>query len=236
MEEALELARLAVQDGTGTVLATPHVRDVEVDTVPERVGEVRAALRGARIDLTALAGAEVAWDDVPSLTDRQLELIAQGPEGRRWVLLETPLFGDESDELRAAAGELAGRGYAVLVGHPERTEGLWESDEPRLGAALEAAAPPLQLNASSVLGHHGEPARRRALTLAASGRTTLLASDAHRPTRGPCLSRAVTALTEAGSSAEIAEDMTAAIPQRLLDEGLPSPLGARRVVRRADGL
>ncbi|MGI8594558.1 MAG: CpsB/CapC family capsule biosynthesis tyrosine phosphatase [Solirubrobacteraceae bacterium] len=220
MEEALELARLAVQDGTGTVLATPHVRDVDVDTVPDRVHEVRASLRGAGIDLTVLGGGEVAWDDVPSLTERQLELIAQGPPGRRWVLLETPLFGDESEEFRAAADELARRGYAVLVGHPERTDGLWEAGDARLGAALQDGPAPLQINASSLLGSHGGAARRRALTVAASGRSALLASDAHRPTRGPSLSLAVAALIEADVPAGVAEDMAAAAPQRLLDEGL----------------
>jgi len=236
MEEALELARLAVQDGTGTVLATPHVRDVDVDTVSDRVHEVRAALRAAGIELTVLGGAEVAWDDVPSLTERQLELIAQGPRGRRWVLLETPLFGDEGEELCAAAGELARRGYAVLVGHPERTDGLWEAGDARLGAALQDGPAPLQVNASSLLGSHGEAACRRARTVAASGRTALLASDAHRPTRGPCLSLAVAALIHAGIPEGIAEDMTAAIPRRLLDDGLTSPFRAGRVVRHADGL
>ncbi len=220
MEEALELARLAVQDGTGTVLATPHVRDVDVDTVSDRVHEVRAYLRRAGIDLRVLRGAEVAWDDLSALSDRQLELIAQGPPGRRWVLLETPLFGDESEEFRAAVGELARRGYGVLVGHPERTDGLWEAGDAHLGAALRDGEAPLQVNASSVLGSHGTAARRRALTVGASGRTVVLASDAHRPTRGPSLSPAVAALIEAGIPAAVAEDMCAAIPQRLLDEGL----------------
>jgi len=239
MEEALELARLAVQDGTGTVMATPHVRDVDVDTVPDRVHEIRTALRGAGIDLTVHAGAEVAWDDVASLTDLQLDLIAQGPEGRRWVLLETPLFGDESKGFLAAAEELARRGYAVLVGHPERTDGLWEAGEARLGAALRDGTAPLQVNASSLIGSHGGPARRRALTVAASGRVVVLASDAHRPTRGPSLSPAVDVLIEAGISAEVAEEMVAGTPQRLLDEGLVGPVSAldgRGVVRRTHGL
>lgn len=239
MEEALELARLAVEDGTGTVLATPHVRDVDVDTVPDRAHEVRTALRAAGIDLTVHAGAEVAWDDVASLTERQLDLIAQGPPGRRWVLLETPLFGDESEGFHAAAEELARRGYAVLVGHPERTDGLWEAGDARLGAALQNDTAPLQVNASSLLGSHGGRAHRRALAAAASGRVVVLASDAHRPARGPSLSPAIGVLIEAGIPAEVAEDMAAGAPQRLLDEGLAPPVSpreARRVVRRADGL
>lgn len=217
MVETLELARLAVQDGTETVLATSHVRDVSVDTVARRVAEVREALADAGIPLEVLASAEVAWDDLPVLDERRLELIAQGPPGRRWVLFETPLMPGSEADWRAAAGRLREHGFAALVGHPERTSGLWRDGQPDLGP-LDAA--PVQVNASSLTGRHGPRARERALAVAHSDREVVLASDAHRPTRGPSLTEAVAVLVSEGIDPAAAERMTSTLPRRLLDEGL----------------
>src|SRR5688500_18369444 len=64
LDEAVELARLTVADGTSLVTVTPHVRDLLaegiVDEVPERVREVDAALRRAGVPLEVRTGAELA--------------------------------------------------------------------------------------------------------------------------------------------------------------------------------
>src|SRR5512132_1640737 len=85
---ALDLAREAVRDGTRLVTCTPHAAFVDVAEVPERVRELRAALDEAGLELGVRAGAELAWDDVPALGAAELETVAQGPPGRRWLLLE----------------------------------------------------------------------------------------------------------------------------------------------------
>ena len=224
MDEALELARMALEDGTTTVVATPHVRDIDVDTIPERVAQLRDALRAAAVPLEVLGGAEVAWDDLATLSDRQLELVAQGPPGRRWVLYETPLFPGAEQAFRAGGEELHARGYAALVGHPERSPQLWEDGLPYLGDALDRSAP-LQINASSLLGRHGREARRLALDLARSERPALLASDAHRPTRGPSLTAAVDVLVADGLERAAVEPLAGRLPRRLLTEGLGIPGG-----------
>ena len=43
-DESLELAELAVRDGSSTVVATPHVRDVDVGEVDDRATELRRRL------------------------------------------------------------------------------------------------------------------------------------------------------------------------------------------------
>ncbi len=82
LDEALELARLAVADGTGTVVCTPHVHQVDVATIPARVRELQDALDRAGIALRVRSGGEVS-PGTP-LTDAELAVIAQGPQGRRW--------------------------------------------------------------------------------------------------------------------------------------------------------
>ena len=71
--------------------------------------------------------------------------IAHGPPGRRWVLLEAPLFDDDVDGFLAGTAEVRGRGFATLIGHPERclplmAEGALDG-ELRAGARSRSTAP-----------------------------------------------------------------------------------------------
>jgi protein-tyrosine phosphatase len=202
------------------VTVTPHARDTVVEEIPERTRELRSALAAAGIDLEIRAGVELAWDDIAGIGDLMLQELSHGPAGRRWLLLEAPLPGaGELDDFEAAARELRGRGFGLLVGHPERSRALVEA--PGSVDRLLAAGDVLQVNASSLTGRHGATPRAFGLELARSGRATVIASDAHRPrTRGPALGAAVEVLRRDGLSPTAAERMVAATPRRLLAEGI----------------
>ena len=98
--EAVELARLAVADGTGRVIVTPHAHCVDFAELRPRTAEVAARLAEAGVQLELGVGAELSPDHVPGLSEAALESVAHGPSGRRWLLLEAPLFEN--------AGSLAG--------------------------------------------------------------------------------------------------------------------------------
>jgi protein-tyrosine phosphatase len=229
LDEALEVARLTVADGTSLVTVTPHVRDLLaggiLNEVPARVREVAEALRGAGIPLEVRTGAELAHDDIPLLADRDLEAFAQGPPGRRWVLLEAPLFDDDLAGFLAATAEVRARGFGTLIGHPERCDPLMEAE----GAidAERGAGARLQVNGSSLTGRHGTEAQERGIALLRSGRADVIASDAHRPTRPPVMSAALDALATAGVPRGAAERFASAAPRALLREGIASHERAR---------
>lgn len=216
--DALELARQAVADGTGVVTTTPHVRDAVLAEIPGRVAELRAALRDARIPLDVLAGAEVAFDDVAGMTDAELHAVAQGPAGGRWVLLEAPLWSDDVAAFTGAVDEVAARGLGVLLGHPERCAAL--RAEPATLDGLLAGGCRAQVNASSVLGRHGDEARAHALGLVRSGRAHVVASDAHRPSRGAMLTPALAELARHGIARPAAERLVREHPAALLRDGI----------------
>src|SRR5512133_31168 len=216
---ALALAREAVRDGTRLVTCTPHAAHVDIAEVPARVRELQAALLQAGIDLEIRPGAELAWHDVPALSGAELETVAQGPPGRRWLLLEAPLPGTGTpDGLARSAHALRERGFAVLIGHPERAPGLVR--DPGAVDALLAAGDRLQVNASSLTGYHGAGARAAALDLVLTGRAEVIASAAHQPrARGPRLSDAVEVLRREGMPAPQAEVLVGAAPRALLEDG-----------------
>ena len=130
------------------------------------------------------------------LSDAQLETVAQGPPGRRWVLLEAPLRGLENDYTVAADG-LRERGFAVVVAHPERAfrRSGGRPARRRARARRRQRAPDQRLV--------GRRAVRRAVRANALWRSwtaprAVVASDAHGGARMPALGLAVEALSGAG--------------------------------------
>jgi protein-tyrosine phosphatase len=219
--ESVELGRAAAADGTSTVVATPHVRDDYVTAVldlADLVGAVRAAIAAAGIDLEVLSGGEVGHEMVGRLRQDELEALAQGPPGGRWILLETP-FGAIGEDFHTAAAELRGRGFGVVLAHPERG-----GDAAVCGAAglrRELAAGSLaQVNAMSLTGGHGDDAEFAAHALVAEGRAAVVASDAHGPTRPPALRIARRALEDHGVPAPVAHTLTVEATRRLLTHGV----------------
>lgn len=221
LEQALELAVDAVADGTTVAVATPHIRSryvTDVSELPDRVCELRAALRRENIPLDVRIGGEIGDEMVERLSDRELDLIAQGRWNRRWVLLEAPFRGFD-EQFHAAALEVRERGFGVLIAHPERAapseDGIWRE---------VAAGSALQVNVWSLAGRHGERALRLALELVTHGVATVVASDAHADWRRPLLSRAVLDLEHAGVDRLRIRELAGTAPRRLLEAGLrPRP-------------
>jgi protein-tyrosine phosphatase len=216
IDESLVLARAAVADGTRTVVATPHVHPEFVlnpGQIAPQVDDLNHRLAAERIPLDVLPGGELGHEMVGWLSNQQLELIAQGLPGRRWLLLEAPLEGLVPRFTRAA-DTLRERGFAVTVAHPER------SARSSTDAGLEhelAAGSALQLTAGSLVGAFGEPVRVLALELLSSAPRVVIASDAHGGERMPTLRRALDVL--AALSESDPERFVSAIPRELLGLG-----------------
>ena len=220
IEESVELARAAAAEGTDTIVATPHINPrwmTDVDALDERVAQLAERLRRERVAITVLPGAELDPTMVERLAQRDLELIAHGPPGRRWLLLEAPLTGLEP-AFNAVADELRARGFAVLVAHPERSLRPTTEDWRVLTHEL-AAGSALQVNAWSLAGLYGACARTSALRflLACSGRV-VIASDAHGGDRKPSLELARETLAGLGIL-DPARFFTT-LPRSLLEHGL----------------
>ena len=218
MDESVALAAAAVADGTRTVVATPHVRPgflTDVSDLPDRVRELRERLAREGIGLAVRRGAELGHDMVGRLSQAELDSVAHGPPGGRWLLVETPFVGLDG-EFTAATDELRDRGFAVVIAHPERARGA-------AGAVLRyerERGSMLQVNAWSLVGRHGPEAYEKAHEMLRGGRVGLIASDAHGGVRQPALTIGVAACGQAGLGAHDAQRLVGAVPHRLLERGL----------------
>ncbi len=99
--------------------------------------EIGRRLERERVGVRVLGGAELGHEMVARLSQRELECIAQGPPGRRWVLLEAALGGIDN-RFSEAADELRQRGYGIGGARPPRALGVlitsWLSDRARTRA------------------------------------------------------------------------------------------------------
>jgi protein-tyrosine phosphatase len=228
LDMSLELARSAVDDGTASVVATPHVRTdlgtTDAHEIDARVKELRAALARAGVPLEVACGGELGHDMAFTLDQEELELLAQGPRGARWLLVETPFHGIGED-FHAATAELRARGFGVLIAHPERSADA--ALDGSAGLRREVAAGSLaQLNALSLTGRHGEEAHAAAWRQLADGLVTVVASDAHGPSRPPALRVAHEALLDGGVAPPTAHALVVSGPRALLDAGMRTQLAA----------
>jgi protein-tyrosine phosphatase len=218
LEESLALARAAVAEGTGLVVATPHVHPAHVTDpaqIHEQVQMLAGHLRSEEIDLRIRPGGELEHSMVARLGQRDLEMIAQGPPDRRWLLLEGPFDGLGPD-FTEAADELRARGFGIVLAHPERAV-----PSPQTEAALDhelERGTVFQLTAASITGANGEAMRELAFGLLRSAPMAVIASDAHGLHRMPALSKAIVSLAAAGVSAP--GRFALELPRWLLEHGI----------------
>jgi protein-tyrosine phosphatase len=224
IEESIELAATAFAEGTRTIVATPHVRPdffTAVEELPERVREVEERLAAEGIEMTILRGGELGHDMVGRLGQSELELIAQGPPGGRWLLVETPFAGLD-ENFGAATDELRDRGFGVVVAHPERAPDRDGSRWRALRYEL-AHGSVLQVNAWSLDGRHGLEAQSVGRRMVREGRAQVVASDAHGGPRQPALLLGRDAAAFAELSRREADCLIRSNPRRLLERGLGVP-------------
>jgi protein-tyrosine phosphatase len=224
MEESLEYAMTAVAAGTTRIVATPHVERVDVHELPDRVQELRAALSHERIPLAVECGGEIKPRSVFSLDQDELEVIAHGPPGRRWLLYEVPFRGVDELFLEGAR-ELHERGFRLVCAHPERSQGLLTGGLAALAPLLDAGAV-VAANVAPLAGDEGPERHAAALHVLRRGLASVVATDAHPPRRPFTLADGEYAVEAITGRHDLAELLTAIAPARLLDHGALEPARA----------
>jgi protein-tyrosine phosphatase len=234
-DEAASLthARRLAAVGVREAAVTPHVGHpsfpLDVATIPTRTAALQAVLDGEGIALRLHAGGEIHPTAAPSLAADELDLIAHGPRGARWVLLEVPFAGIDARFL-AGCANVRSHGFGIVVAHPERAAGLLDAGLDALWPELVRGAV-LQVSVCSLLGHHGEEARAAGEHLVRTGLAYIVASDGHGGRRSHTLGAGPDLARRAGASAVRARQLTEANPAFLLRAGLPA--GAPRSVSGA---
>jgi protein-tyrosine phosphatase len=188
LAEGEALCADAAVHGTAVLFATPHVWP-RLTLTPARLRAVQqayAVLHG-RASLDLRLGFELT--PTRALLADDLRRYVLG--GTECVLLDTPFVGS-LDLLAALADRARAQGLRPILAHPERSEAV--QDDPASARDLAGRGWLLQVNASSLLGRHGEGAETLGWRLVSSGLAALVASDGHRLTRPARLDEAFAAV------------------------------------------
>jgi protein-tyrosine phosphatase len=180
IDESVAIARAAADDGIRAIAATPHVRDDYPTTAAEMerlVGETRAAVDSAGIDVRVLTGGEIALEMLLELDDDELRRFGLGGNAG-WLLLEFPYHGWPL-ALPEIVFDLRTRGFTPLLAHPERNAEV-QADPARL-APLVGSGVHVQVTAASLDGRLGRRTHAAARRLLELDLVHVIASDAHAP-------------------------------------------------------
>ena len=246
IDEALSALEALSADGVERVVATPHFRaslfergraaarlarfDEAYDSLVEAAGE-----RGLSIEIGR--GCEFKLD-APSfdLSDPRLRL-----DGTRYALVEfasfqlPPFGGNQLASVREA-------GWVPVLAHPERYAGM-ERALDQVGRWVGEGVL-LQVNARSLIGFYGARARRTALELLTRGWVCCLASDYHSTGDPQWLEALRSLVRDSGLDDVVGErggdpvdpgavswirELSHGNPRRLLEDGTPRAVGARRL-------
>ena len=212
---ALEMARIAVDDGVTHMACTPHVfpgvYENDTDNIVRAVANFRNELaeRGITLELIVGADVHVVPDLLQQLRSRRIPTI----NNSRYFLFEPPhhVLPPRIENLVSC---LLDNGYVPIITHPERMT-WFESRYSDLIRLCENGCM-LQVTAGAILGDFGRTARYFAEKLVGEGYVDLVASDAHgTERRRPGLSRARQALANLVGERE-ADDLVQVRPAAIM--------------------
>lgn len=221
LEQSLEMARMAVDDGTTVMACTPHIYPgLYMNHAPGIRAErdkLQSALEALGIPLQLVVGADAHL--VPGLLEGLRTGQVPTLNGSRYFLLE-PAHHVPPPNLEDSVFQIMAGGYVPVITHPERL--VWiEHHYPTL-VTLARRGAWLQLTAGAVVGRFGRRARYWSERLLHEGWVHIVASDAHTTgMRNPRMSDTLPVLRRA-LGADEAHRLLNERPQAILDDADPA--------------
>ena len=180
-DESLAMLRMAAEQGTTDIVATPHANNeykFEPEIIGERIAELAQAVEGA-IRIHCGCDFHLSYDNIEDALRHPAKYAINH---KRYILVE---FSDFL--IPKTTGEVFGRmqalGLIPVITHPERNQ-LLQGRLPQL-EEWTAAGCLLQVTAQSFLGRFGKRAKTFSDLLLSRGLVHVVASDAHDTTQRP---------------------------------------------------
>ena len=221
MTDALEMARIAVEDGIRTIIAAPHCLNGIFNNYREGVisacSEFNLTLKKEHIPLEVLPGSEVHLD-MEILDDLESGRLMTLNDTGRYFFLELP---DQfiPQTLVGFIVRLEKMNVTPIIAHPERNMAIQRNIT--LLEDLISAGALSQITARSLTGGFGPPALQCCLRIIELNLAHFMASDAHSPgMRPPILSKAVEKLSALTDKARV-ESMVHEGPGMIIEGGSP---------------
>jgi protein-tyrosine phosphatase len=236
LEEALEMARIAAEDGIEYMVSTPHMfnglsHNPEPSEILERVAALNEAIGSNGVKILPGNEVHISHEIAEQARNNRVTKINQ----RNYMLVEFPQL-----TVPVGAEELFYRlllqGVRPILVHPERNGQI--QNHPSIVAKFIERGVFIQVTAMSVTGEFGPAAKASAEALLRHGCVHFLATDTHRTkSRPPILSKgrdaAAAIIGEARASALVEANPRAVINGEALEVPPPIPFGSSAKAKRS---
>ncbi|MEP1552238.1 MAG: CpsB/CapC family capsule biosynthesis tyrosine phosphatase [Paraglaciecola sp.] len=181
INEALDMLRMAVEQGVTTQVLTPHIHmgrfDNTYSELKEQFFRFRDIVSSANIPIKILLAAELrVGPELIQLIEREQMPWIGKHKGKKTFLLEFPRteipYG--SDNL---VRWLTQKSIVPIIVHPERNKTFLRNRK-KLQTFIDLGCP-LQITASSLVGKFGPDVQKMAAQLLINGDVSFIASDCH---------------------------------------------------------
>ncbi|MGC8660188.1 MAG: tyrosine-protein phosphatase [Desulfomonilaceae bacterium] len=219
IEESLEMARIAIEQGFSGIVATPHfgsgLFSSEINEVRQTVKKLNQELEDRNINLMIFPGMEarLTADVLESLSKGTILSINEGC----YILLELPV-------MQVPAGfenflrMLLNSGKKIVLAHPEKNVEIQRRPEIiyDLVTLFGDGDFLVQITADSITGDAGLPALSTAKCLLEHNLAHILATDAHSPVDRPPVISTALELVASIVGKDVASKMTSEWPQAVV--------------------
>lgn len=179
IEESIELAKAAIDQGIHTIVATPHHQNGkynnEKQDIIQKVNELNTILKEQDISITILPGQEIRLYG-EFLQDYESGTILTKNETGKYILLEFP-SNHVPRYAESLLYDIQLKGLIPIIAHPERNTEIIE--RPTLLYNLVNKGALSQVTAASLTGGFGKKIKKFSMQLIEHNLTHMIASDAH---------------------------------------------------------
>ena len=199
LDTALQLAKIAISDGTTHMVCTPHIHPGRYENTQDTINQALTVFQqgllehGLNLQVSAAAEVRFGMELMIGVKTNSIPFLGQW-QGKKVMLLEFP-HGEMPFAAEKLTSWLLQNNIIPMIAHPERNKGLMR--EPgKLKPFIEQGCL-LQVTSGSVAGNFGATAQELAIQLLEHNWVTILASDAHNiEHRPPLLSAGLAVATE----------------------------------------
>ncbi|PAD67848.1 tyrosine protein phosphatase [Bacillus sp. 7586-K] len=181
VEDSINMAKLAVEEGITKIIATPHHQNGKYinkkQNIIERVSELNVVLQKENIPLEVLPGQETR------IYGELIEDINKGDilplNQTNYLFIELP-SGHIPRYTEQLLFDVQLKGFTPIIVHPERNAGVMENPDKLLNLVKKGAL--TQVTAGSVVGYFGKKIQKLSMQLIEANLTHFISSDAHNIT------------------------------------------------------
>ncbi len=181
LNDSLEMAKAAVDEGITTIIATPHFNEKYVNHKQEiinKVARLNEVIQEKQIPLTILPGQEPRiYGDL--LEDYNNGQVLTLNNAGKFMLIELP-SNHVPRYTEKLLFDLQLNGLTPIIVHPERNQEIIENPDKLYQFVKKGAC--TQVTAASLAGYFGKKIKKFSLQMIEANLTHFIASDAHNLT------------------------------------------------------